>query len=360
MLDGINRPDIDMDLVHKYAGHDRQLLRTAIALAVAAAYALALYRGPALGSQVTDLFIFSILALGLNVIVGSAGMFHLGIAALFAIGAYTTGVLTVPANPFGCGFWTSLAASSGAAALAGVVLGAPLLRLRGDYFALVTLAFGEVVRFSLRNFEEITGGTRALNPVPPPVLPDWLAGGVARLGIGRDFAQEYRLFYWLDLGLLLLAALVVWDLQNSAVGRRWRAVRDDELAAASLGINIARTKLSALALGSALAGMAGSLYAFKITSTASPEAYDFSRSAIMLCAVLVGGLASVRGAIAGTFLVLGIDNVLAPWVDSLVQSSQLADSGNRFLVFSNWRMLIFGTLLIVLMRFRPAGLFVGK
>lgn len=331
-----------------------------IALALAAAYSIALYRDPAIGTQVTNLLIFSILALGLNVIVGLAGMFHLGIAALFGIGAYVTGVLRVPANPFGCGFWLSLTASSAVAALAGVLLGAPLLRLRGDYFALVTLAFGEVVRFSLRNFEEITGGTRALNPVPPPILPDWLAGMLARVGVGQDFTLDYRLFYWLDLGLLLWAALLVWYLENAAIGRRWRALRDDELAAASLGINIARTKLSALAIGSALAGLAGSLYAYKITSTASPDAYDFSRSAIMLCAILVGGLGSVRGAITGTFLVLGIDNVLAPWLDSLVQNWQLADGGNRFLVFSNWRMLIFGTILIALMRFRPAGLFTGK
>lgn len=331
----------------------------AAALLIAGIYAAALYRDPAIGSQVTNLFIFAILALGLNVIVGSAGMFHLGIAALFGIGAYTTGILTVPANPFGCGFWLSLVASTLAAALAGMVLGAPLLRLRGDYFALVTLAFGEVVRYSLRNLEEITGGTRALNPIPPPVLPEWLAGAVAYLGIGAEFAQEYRLFYWLDLGMLLAAAVLVWRINSSPLGRRWRAVRDDELAAASLGINVARTKLSALALGSGLAGLAGSLYAYKITSTASPEAYDFSRSAIMLCAVLVGGLGSVRGAIAGTFLVLGFDNLLAPWLDNLIQGWQLADVGNRLFVFSNWRMLVFGTALIALMRFRPRGLVPG-
>jgi branched-chain amino acid transport system permease protein len=338
-----------------------RLNRAEIAAAIATAgYALALYLDPATGSQATNLFIFAILAIGLNVIVGSAGMFHLGIAALFGIGAYTTGVLTVPANPFGCGFWVSLFASTLAAALVGVVLAAPLLRLRGDYFALVTLAFGEVVRFSLRNLEEITGGTRALNPVPPPQLPGWLAAVLGQLGIGHDFAQEYRLFYWLDLGLLLAVAGIVGRIGNSAMGQRWRAVRDDEIAAACLGINVARAKLSALALGSALAGMAGSLYAFKITSTASPDAYDFSRSAILLCAILVGGLASVRGAIAGTFIILGFDNLLAPWLDSLVQSWQTAGVDNRLLVFSNWRMLVFGVLLIALMRFRPAGLFPGK
>jgi branched-chain amino acid transport system permease protein len=326
----------------------------------AALFAVMVYRDPAIGSQVTNLFIFSILAIGLNVIVGSAGMFHLGIAALFGIGAYVTGVLTVPANPFGCGFWMSLVVSTLASATVGATIGAPLLRLRGDYFALVTLAFGEVVRFSLRNLDEITGGTRALNPIPPPVLPPWLAAGLGRLGIGSEFAEEYRLFYWLDLALLLAVAGLVWRIDISPLGRRWRAVRDDELAAACLGINVARAKLSALALGSGLAGMAGSLYAFKITSTASPDAFDFNRSVIMLCAILVGGLGSVRGAVAGTFLVLGFDNLLAPWLDHLVQSWQPAGWENRLLVFSNWRLLVFGGLLIGLMRFRPAGLFPGK
>ncbi|HEX7375885.1 MAG TPA: branched-chain amino acid ABC transporter permease [Pirellulales bacterium] len=331
----------------------------AIACLAVALYAVALRRDPALGSQVTNLFIFSILAIGLNIIVGSAGMFHLGIAALFGIGAYTTGILTVPANPFGCGFWFSLLASALSAAAAGVVIGAPLLRLRGDFFALVTLAFGEVLRFSLRNLEEITGGTRALNPVPPPVLPQWLAGILAQVGIGGEFAEEYRLFYWLDLALLLTVAAAVARIDTSWLGRRWRAVRDDELAAACLGINVARAKLSALALGSALAGMAGSLYAFKMTGTASPDAYDFSRSAIMLCAVLAGGLGSVRGAIAGTFIVLGFDNLLMPWLDHWTQSWQTGDPSGRLFVFSNWRMIVFGTLLILLVRYRPQGLLGG-
>ena len=331
----------------------------AAAVAFAALYTLVLYLDPAASGQITNLFIFSIAAIGLNVIVGSAGMFHLGIAALFGIGVYTTGILTVPTNPFGCGFWSAVTASALASGAAGVMLGAPLLRLRGDYFALVTLAFGEVVRFSLRNLEEITGGTRALGPVPPPVLPDWLAAPIGFVGIGQDFAQDARLFYWLDLGLLLAVAALVWRIDRSAWGRRWRAVRDDELAAACLGINVARAKLSALALGSALAGFAGSLYAFKITGTASPDAYDFSRSAILLCAILVGGLASVRGAVVGTFLVLGFDGLIAPWLDSLVQSWRLT-AGNRLLAFSNWRLLVFGLLLIALMRFRPAGLFPGK
>lgn len=325
------------------------------AVALAAGYALIVARAPAVADQVTNLFIFSILALGLNVIVGEAGLLHLGIAAFFGLGAYITGVLTVPANPFHGGFWLVLAASTAGASLAGVVLAAPVLRLRGDYFALVTLAFGEVVRFALRNFEEITGGTRALNPIPPPAPPGWLAAVLAPLGVEADFSRDGRLFYWLDLGLLLLVAVMLHRLRTSALGRAWRAVREDELAAACLGINTARVKLAALAIGSGLAGLAGSLYAYKITSTASPDAFDFSRSVIVLCAVLVGGLGSIRGTVAGAFVVFGFDNLLAPWLDQWMQN-QTGAAGRPWLVFGNWRLMFFGLTLILLMRFRPGGL----
>lgn len=328
------------------------------ALALAGGYVLVAYRAPAVTSQMTNLFVFAILALGLNVIVGEVGLLHLGIAAFFGIGAYITGVLTVPANPFHCGFWISLAASAAGAALAGVVLAAPVLRLRGDYFALVTLAFGEVVRFALRNFEEITGGTRALNPIPPPELPGWLAAGVSTLGIEPDFSRDDRLFYWFDLGLLLAVAAMLTRLQNSSLGRAWRAIREDELAATCLGINTARVKLAALAIGSGLAGLAGSLYAYRITSTASPDAYDFSRSVMVLCAVLVGGLGSIRGVILGVFLVFGFDNLLAPWIDQWLQT-QTSRAEQAWMVFSNWRLMLFGLSLILLMRFRPTGLCSG-
>lgn len=303
----------------------------------------------------THLFIFSILALGLSVIVGEVGLLHLGIAAFFGIGAYITGVLTVPGNPFHCGFWLSLAASTAGASLAGVVLAAPVLRLRGDYFALVTLAFGEVVRFALRNFEEITGGTRALSPIPPPVLPGWCAAALTRLGVEPDFIRDDRLFYWLNLGMLLAVAAVLHRLRLSRLGRAWRAVREDELAAACLGINTTRGKLAALAIGSGLAGLAGSLYAYRITSTASPDAFDFARSVMVLCAILVGGLGSIRGAIVGVFLVFGFDDLLAPWVDQGLQT-HVGGAAGPWLVFSNWRLMVFGLALIGFMRFRPGGL----
>jgi branched-chain amino acid transport system permease protein len=302
-----------------------------------------------LGSQTTFLFIFAILALGLNVVVGSTGFLHLGIAAYFGVGAYITAILTVPTYPFQLGFPIALAAATIGAALLGVLLGAPTLRLRGDYVALVTLGFGEVVRIALRNLEEITGGTRGLNPIPPPALP-------SGLGLAVEWSQDYRPFYYLALAALLVTLGLLAYLERGRIGRAWRAVREDELAAACMGINAARVKLSAFALAAALAGLAGCLYATKLTSTAAPDAYDFNRSTVILCCVILGGLGSLRGVLLGTFLLMGFDSIIAPMLDSLIQRAGLNAAGSSLLVFSNWRLMIFGLALIVTMRFRPNGL----
>jgi len=309
-----------------------------------------------IGMQLTYIFIYAILALGLNVVVGYTGLLHLGIAAFFGIGAYITGILTVPAYPFQVGFAAALVLSAAGAALLGVLLGAPTLRLRGDYLAIVTLGFGEVTRFTLRNFEEITAGTRGLNPVPPPVLPAWTNAPLAALGITPDWSLDYRLFYYLTLGLLLLVVLLLKNLERSRIGRAWIAVREDELAATCMGINAARVKLSAFALGCGLAGLAGCLYATTLTSTAGPDAFDFNRSIIMLCCIILGGLGSLRGALLGVVLLIGFDNVFAPALDGLMQRANINPSGSAWLTFSNWKLMIFGLALIVMMRFRPEGL----
>jgi branched-chain amino acid transport system permease protein len=309
-----------------------------------------------LGSQLTFLFIFGVLALGLNVVVGYTGQLHLGIAAFFGVGAYVTAILTVPSYPFQLGFLTTLAAAMLATGILGVVLGGPTLRLRGDYLALVTLGFGEVVRFGLRNLEEITGGTRGLNPVPAPTMPAWLTG----LGVSADWDGNYRLFYYLALGVLLAVLGLLHLVERSRLGRTWKAVREDELAASCMGINTARVKLSAFALGAALAGLAGSLYATKLTSSAAPDTYDFGRSIIMLCCLILGGLGNSRGALLGVLLLLGFDNVLAPILDGWIQKSGINASGNLLLSFSNWRLMLFGLALILMMRFRPQGLLPAK
>jgi len=301
-----------------------------------------------IGMQLTYIFIYAILALGLNVVVGYTGLLHLGIAAFFGIGAYITGIVTVAAFPFQFGFWIALALSTGGAALAGVLLGAPTLRLRGDYLAIVTLGFGEVTRFTLRNLEEITAGTRGLNPVPPPSL-GWF-------GLHPDWSLDYRWFYYLTLGCLVAVIWLISNLERSRLGRAWIAIREDELAATCMGINAARVKLSSFALGCGLAGMAGCLYATALTSTAGPDAFDFNRSIIMLCCVILGGLGSLRGTLLGVFLLIGFDNVLAPVLDSLIQAANINPTNSPLLSFSSWKLMIFGLALVLMMRYRPEGL----
>jgi branched-chain amino acid transport system permease protein len=296
------------------------------------------------GSQMTPIFIYAMLALGLNVVVGYTGLLNLGIAAFFGIGAYITGILTVPMYPFQLGFFPALVLSALGAALAGVILGAPTLRLRGDYVAIVTLGFGEVVRYTLRNLDEITAGTRGLNPVPPPWPTDW------------NWMTDYRLFYYLTLALLALVVVLLSSLERSRLGRAWVAVREDELAATCMGINAARVKLSAFALGAALAGMAGCLYATYLTSTAQPDAYDFNRSIITLCCIILGGLGSLRGTLLGVLLLVGFDTIGAPWIDSLIQDANINPTNNPLLTFSNWKLMLFGLALVLIMRFRPEGL----
>jgi branched-chain amino acid transport system permease protein len=219
--------------------------------------------------------------------------------------------------------------------------------------------------------EQITAGTRGLNPVPAPTVPAWLSAALAPLGISLDFTRDYWLYYYLTLGLLLLVIVLLRNLERSRLGRAWMAVREDELAATCMGINAARVKMSALALVAGLAGMAGCLYATALTSTAGPDAYDFARSIIMLCCIILGGLGSIRGTLLGVLLLIGFDNVVAPVLDNLIQSVHIDPNGTmlpwlaklrnfelwqRLTTFSNWRLMIFGLALVLAMRFRPEGL----
>ncbi|HTF56696.1 MAG TPA: branched-chain amino acid ABC transporter permease [Planctomycetota bacterium] len=292
-----------------------------------------------LGSDLRTIFIFAILALGLNVVVGYSGLLQLGIAAFFGIGAYATGILTVPQFPFQIGFWPAVAAATLIAGVAGVVLAAPALRLRGDYLAIVTLGFGEVVKFAIKNLESITAGTKSLNPVPPPGL----------LGLPVNW-ENYRAFYYLALGFLILVTILLRNLENSRLGRAWMAIREDELAATCMGTNAARVKLSAFALGAALAGLAGSLYATTLGNTGGPDSYTFNRSITVLCFLIIGGMGSINGALLGTFVLMGYDNILTPRLDRWVQ-----EAGSAFR-FTDVKLVVFGLALILMMRFRPEGI----
>ena len=300
-----------------------------------------------LGDQLPTVFIFAILALGLNVVVGYTGLLHLGIAAFFAIGAYVAGIMSVASYPFGANFFVTVIVGTLVAALAGLLLGAPTLRLRGDYLALVTLGFGEVMRYTLRNLEEITAGTRGLSPLPPP------PGGET---LGIDWVSDYKPFYYLTLAFLIVVALMLRNIERSRLGRAWVALREDELAANCMGLNPAKLKLAAFALGSGLAGLAGVLYATRLTSTASPDAYSFNRSIFMICCLILGGLGSRAGVLLGVFLLVGFDNILSPILDSLIQQSFPSEQSKIYLSFTGWRLIVFGLALILMMRFRPEGL----
>ncbi|MCC6160617.1 MAG: branched-chain amino acid ABC transporter permease [Deltaproteobacteria bacterium] len=308
---------------------------------------------PRIARQLINIYIFAILGLALNVQVGYAGLLQLGIAAFFAIGAFSTGVLTVEKYPFQLGFWGALVGAPLVAGFAGLALGAPTVRLRGDYLAIVTLGFGEVVRVVILNLESITDGPRGLNPVPRPWLP-------ARIAPTPGGGSEDLVMYYVALALLVGLFIIFTRLEKSRMGRALVALREDALAASSIGLDPTRIKLFAFAAGAAVAGLAGALYASTLTTTAEPGTYDFNYSVMVLCCLIIGGLGSLRGVVIGAFVLLGFDNVVSPYLTRLLQRGGDGGSPNVFLTFTNWRWIIFGLALVLVMRFRPEGLWPSR
>lgn len=311
------------------------------------------------------LFIYAVLALGLNAIVGYTGVFHLGIAAFFGIGAYVTGILTVSHFPFQQSFLVAVIAATVVAAAVGVVSTAPILRLRGDYLALVTMAFGLIAVFVIRNLENITNGTKGLGLIAPHLLPGVKDPDLRALRFRPAWGTEwsgYPYFYFFCLGVLAVTYLFLRNVEQSRLGRSWVALREDELAAACMGLNPARLKLSAIALGAGLAGLAGALYGVSQTTTANPSTYDFNRSMLTLCCVILGGLGNRPGVLLGVLLLIGFDQVLSPIIDQWVQKAEVQQQfpeflrGKEYAKLSAWRLGVFGLVLILMMRFRPAGL----
>ena len=300
----------------------------------------------AIGNDVCQrVLIFTLLALGLNVIVGYAGLLHLGVAAFMAIGVYAYAILSCDIYPFRIGFWWSLVLAPLICAVAGLMLGSPTLRLRGDYLAIVTLGFGEIVQDVLKNLDDITQGTQGINPLPPPSF------------MGHALGQaDYQPWYYLFLGFVVLAVIAIRNLENSRLGRQWVAIREDELAATCMGINPVRVKLKAFAITAAVCGLAGVLYASKLETTAEPNSYDFNVSITVLCILIVGGTGSLRGVLMGAAIVMGFDILLKKITEAL-QSAGLTASGNVILTPSNWKYLLFGLALVLMMRFRPEGIF---
>jgi branched-chain amino acid transport system permease protein len=266
--------------------------------------------------------IYVMLGLGLNIVVGLAGLLDLGYVAFYAVGAYSYALLNYH---FGLSFWMALPIGAGMGAFFGILLGFPVLRLRGDYLAIVTLGFGEIIRLILENWNEFSFGPSGIANIPRPSL----------FGIQLSLQNATIYLYYLMILLVLFTIFVVERLQNSRIGRAWIALREDEVACEAMGIDRRKTKLTAFALGATWAGMAGVIFAAK-TTFINPASFTIWESIIILCIVVLGGMGSIIGVILGAFVLILLPEYLR--------------------VFSEYRMLVFGALLVLMMVFRPGGI----
>ena len=323
-----------------------------------------------------DAGVYMLLALGLNVVVGFAGLLDLGYAAFFAIGAYTYaflasehGVVTPLHAAFHVPFWVVLLVALFVAASFGLMLGAPTLRLRGDYLAIVTLGFGEIVPRVFKNASTWTSGVNGISALDTPELPVWAKGPWS--GDPFQLVTPFKIaeplaFYVIMVLLLVLCVILVRNLHNSRLGRAWMAVREDEVAAAAMGVNTVAIKLLAFSIGAAFSGFAGTYYGAKL-SLVSPENFGFAVSITVLIMVVLGGMGNIPGVMVGSlliyyviFIVLGslpdfsVAFVKAIGLGGLAQSSGDYPGIGEFA--SRLKFLVFGLILILTMLLRPQGL----
>jgi branched-chain amino acid transport system permease protein len=287
----------------------------------------------------TTVLIYVMLGWGLNVVVGLAGLLDLGYVAFYAVGAYTYGVL---ATQLGWTFWQALPVAGLMAASFGVILGWPTLRLRGDYLAIVTLGFGEIIRVILVNWTELSGGPNGISSIPRPSffgLPFKPPGDEPTFAsfFGLEYSPNQRIIflYYLILALALLTNLFVSRMRKLPIGRAWEAMREDEIACKAMGINARNVKLSAFAIGAMLGGFAGVFFAAR-QGFISPESFTFNESAIILAIVVLGGMGSQLGVVLASLVL-----VLLP------------ELGRDF---AEYRMLIFGAAMILIMVWKPGGI----
>ena len=289
----------------------------------------------------TTVLIYIMLGWGLNVVVGLAGLLDLGYVAFYAVGAYSYALLS---TQFGWGFWEALPVAGLAAATFGILLGWPTLRLRGDYLAIVTLGFGEIIRIILVNWTDFSGGPNGISSIPRPTFfglpfkaPSDDGPATFASFFGLDYVPEHRVvfLYFLILALALLTNLFVSRMRKLPIGRAWEAMREDEIACKALGMNVTNVKLSAFALGAMLGGFAGVFFAAR-QGFISPESFVFSESAIILAIVVLGGMGSQLGVVLASLVL-----VLIPEIGR---------------DFAEYRMLIFGAAMILIMVWKPGGL----
>jgi len=281
-----------------------------------------------------NVLIYICLGLGLNVVIGLCGLLDLGFIAFYGVGAYTYALLSIH---YAMPFWLALPVAAALAALAGCIIGYPTLRMRGDYLAIVTLGFGEIVRLILNNWMALTNGPNGILGIQPPTI--WWP--TFEGGFGFELLQMKKLtaLYFVILGLTIVTTIAVHRLNFSRIGRAWEAIREDETAAELMGVNTFRLKLLAYAMGAVFGGLAGAFFSARMRFV-SPESFSFIESAMVLAMVVLGGMGSIPGVMLGALALVALPEV--------------------FRQFELYRMLAFGGAMTVMMLFRPKGLWPAK
>ena len=303
--------------------------------------------------RITNLAIlFVLLSLGLNIVVGFAGLLDLGYIAFYAVGAYTYALLASPHFDLHLPFWVILPVGAAVACLFGVLLGAPTLKLRGDYLAIVTLGFGEIIRIFLNNLSQpvnLTNGPQGITLIDPFRIGSFNFATPSTVG-GLTFTGPIKYYYFLVL-LVIVIILINLRLQNSRIGRAWEAIREDEIAARAMGINTRNMKLLAFAMGASFGGVSGGVFA-ATQGFISPESFVLVESVMVLSMVVLGGMGNVFGVILGAILLSFVPEVLRYTVEPV----QRAIFGRMIIEPEVIRMLLFGLALVLMMLYRPAGI----
>jgi branched-chain amino acid transport system permease protein len=303
--------------------------------------------------RITNLAIlYVLLSLGLNIVVGFAGLLDLGYIAFYAVGAYVYALLASPHFNLHLPFWVILPIGAAVACFFGVILGAPTLKLRGDYLAIVTLGFGEIVRIFLNNLSEpinITNGPKGISTIDP-VHVFGIDFGNSSTFAGLLFSESVKYYFFL-LVVLLVVIVINLRLQDSRIGRAWEAIREDEMAARAMGINTTRLKLLAFAMGASFGGVSGGMFS-AIQGFISPESFILVESVMVLSMVVLGGMGNIWGVILGAILLSFVPEILRYTVEPV----QRALFGRMLIDPEIIRMLLFGLALVVMMIFRPAGI----
>jgi ABC-type branched-subunit amino acid transport system permease subunit len=291
--------------------------------------------------------IYVLLALGLNIVVGLSGLLDLGYAAFFAIGSYTFAFAASPFTGLDFPFWPMLLVGAVVAAVFGVLLGAPTLRLRGDYLAIVTLGFGEIVPIVILNSSQYTEGPNGIGGISAPTIGDFTFPTT-----GNPWP-----FYITMVGLIAVSMMIIYRLQDSRLGRAWMAIREDELAASANGVNTVVTKLLAFALGASTAGLAGVFASSKLTLV-SPNLFRFDVSFTVLAMVVLGGMGNIWGVAVGAFIIFMIQSVLLKQLNLFFDNVQVPILSD--IDFLQYQFLLYGIALVAMMLLRPEGLFPSR